>query len=174
MLVSSLSFFFHGSFGFSIYFARRTDQILSISIWVLWAHEKYLLSVIYLSTKILISPSGVLKLVRQTYTVRVSMLHYRNKNKYENSSFVDSTCSAFWEYVQVPDFPGQSMGFPTPKAPCDWHLCLLNRAHIRFQKVGTPSYIWPMCWVCGPPSCWPRFDLATDRLSGLIFDVSRY
>ena len=63
--------FFHGSFGFSIYFARRTDQILSISIWVLWAHEKYLLSVIYLSTKILISPSGVLKLVRQTYTVRV-------------------------------------------------------------------------------------------------------
>ena len=57
-------FFFHGSIGFSIYFARRTDQILSISIWVLWAHEKYLLSVIYLSTKILISPSGVLKLVR--------------------------------------------------------------------------------------------------------------
>ena len=80
MLVSSLSFFFffHGSFGFSISFARRTNQILSISIWVLWAHEKYLLSVIYLSTKILmahekyllsviylstkilISPSGVL------------------------------------------------------------------------------------------------------------------
>ena len=71
------------------------------------------------------------------------MLHYRNENKYENGSFVDSTCSAFWEYVHVPDFPGQSIGFPTPRAPRDWHLCLQNRAHIRFQKVGTPSYIWP-------------------------------
>ena len=78
-------FFFHGSFGFSIYFARRTDQILSISTWVLWAHEKYLLSVIYLSTKILISPSGVLKLVRLRHILwqceSGSMLHYMNKNK---------------------------------------------------------------------------------------------
>ena len=29
---------FQGSFGFSLYFAWRTDQILSI--WVMWAHEK--------------------------------------------------------------------------------------------------------------------------------------
>ena len=34
---NSLSFF-HGSFGFSMFFARRTDQILSS--WDLWAHEK--------------------------------------------------------------------------------------------------------------------------------------
>ena len=39
----------------------------------------------------------------ETYCESGSMLHYRNKNKYENSCFVD-TCGAFWKYVQVPDF----------------------------------------------------------------------
>ena len=28
------------------------------------------------------------------------------------------------------------LAFPVSWAPCDWHLCLQNRAHIRFQKVG--------------------------------------
>ena len=72
------------------------------------------------------------KLVRLTESG--SMFHCRNKKHYENSCFADSTCNAFW--VQVPDFSLETIiGIPMPGAPCDWHLCLQNRAYVRFQKV---------------------------------------